>query len=207
MAKPTIAELQDELKARDRRIDELRREADELRDLVKRMEEQVEDADRLIEQWTEAFRMVLNANGEWDYSEWVDLGLKARKDYNDLVRAWNRFVPDYNAVVAPRHRNVGRPILASDAQQEQVRKLRKAGQSLRAIAEETGLGLRTVVTITSKDGGTDRTTMKYLKRIDPDRAAALRDRSMARAIKGLPRAINATLKSGRELFKEAKGLK
>jgi hypothetical protein len=100
-----------------------------------------------------------------------------------------------------------RPIAASEAQQEQVRKLRKAGRSLRWIAEETSLGLQTVVTIVGKAKGTDRTAIKYLKRIDPDRAAALRAKSQARAIRNLPRAINSTLKTGAELRKEAKGLK
>ena len=42
-AERRIAELEDELKARDRRIEELKREVDEGRDLVRRMEEHVED--------------------------------------------------------------------------------------------------------------------------------------------------------------------
>jgi hypothetical protein len=207
MAKPTIAELQDELKARDRRIEELRGEIDELRDLNKRMEEQVEDASRLVEQWVEAFEMEQSDDGAWKAGAFMDGTIKLREEYDALLREWNRFVPQYNAVVAPRQRNVGRPLLASEAQQEDVLKRRKAGQSLRAIAEETRLGLRTVITITGKDDGTDRTSLKYLKRIAPDRAAAIRDKSRARTIKGLPKAINATLKAGRELAKESKGLK
>ena len=39
---------------------------------------------------------------------------------------WNRFVPDYNAIVAPR--NVGRPLAASEAQVATVLKLHKAGK-------------------------------------------------------------------------------
>jgi hypothetical protein len=209
MAKPaaqTIAELQDELKARDRRIEELRGEVDELRNINKRMEEQVEDAGRVIEQWIEAFEMVQSESG-WTLSTWVGSGLKLREQYDALLRDWNRFVPEYNAIVAPRRRNVGRPLLASESQQEDVRKRRKAGEPLRSIAEETGLGLRTVVTIVGKDENTDRTTMKYLKRVVPDRAETIRNKARTRTIKGLPRAINATLKSGRDLIKEAKGLK
>jgi orotate phosphoribosyltransferase-like protein len=53
-----------------------------------------------------------------------------------------------------------------------VRLLRKRGMSLRAIAGELTLSLHTMVTITSKEAGTDRTTVKHLARIDPDRAAA-----------------------------------
>ncbi len=61
---------------------------------------------------------------------------------------------DYNATVAPR--SLGRPLLASDAQVKEVRKLRKAGRSLRAIAGQTKLGLSTVRTIVEKDTGTGR---------------------------------------------------
>ena len=48
--------------------------------------------------------------------------------------------------------------------------MHKAGKSLREIAEETSLGLRTVRTIIAKGNGTDRTTIKHLERIAPDRA-------------------------------------
>ncbi len=47
--KQRIGELEDEIKHRDRRILELRREADELRDLMRRMEESVEDSNNTIE--------------------------------------------------------------------------------------------------------------------------------------------------------------
>jgi hypothetical protein len=42
-----------------------------------------------------------------------------------------------------------------------VLKLRKAGNSLREIVEETNLGLRTVRTIVDQRKGTDRTTKKH----------------------------------------------
>jgi hypothetical protein len=41
---------------------------------------------------------------------------------------------------------------------------------LRGIAEDTSLGLRTVRTVVNQRDGTDRTTIKRLERIDPDRA-------------------------------------
>jgi hypothetical protein len=207
MPKPSVTDLQDDLKAKTRRIEELRREVDTLRDLVHRMEEQVEDSGRVIDQWIGAFDMEQDANGVWSYGPWVHRLLEAQDDRREIVRKYNWFVDEYNEVIAARHRNVGRPLLASDAQQEQVRKLRKRGMSLRAIAEETSLGLRTVCTIVDRGARTDRTTVKYLQRIDPNRAAVPRERSTARAIKALPRAINTTLKAGRELLKEAKGLK
>ena len=59
-----------------------------------------------------------------------------------------------------QHQPVGRPLQASEAQCEHVRKLRKVGKSLRWIAEETSLTLSTVRTIVSKADGTDRTSQK-----------------------------------------------
>jgi DNA invertase Pin-like site-specific DNA recombinase len=40
-------------------------------------------------------------------------------------------------------RDIGRPLAASEEQQAQVRQLREAGGTLRAIAKATGLGLQT----------------------------------------------------------------
>ena len=204
---PAIDDLLDELKARDRRIAELRDEVDEGRELLTRMREQVEDCNQMIERWCEAFGLQLTDDGKWTNKPWIEEAIKWGEDYHKLQKNWNRFVGDYNAVVAVRHRNVGRPLAASDAQCNQVRKLRKAGRSLRNIAEETSLGLRTVCTIVAKGDGTDRTTVKHLQRIDPDRAAILHEKSQARAIRALPGTINATLEAGRELLKEAKGRK
>jgi hypothetical protein len=50
-------------------------------------------------------------------------------------------------IVAGARHAPGRPIAASDAQQIAVRKMRKAGTSLRKIARDTSLGLQTVRTI------------------------------------------------------------
>jgi hypothetical protein len=46
---------------------ELRREIDEQRDLVRRMEENVEDAGSVIEGWRETFEMELTADGCWTW--------------------------------------------------------------------------------------------------------------------------------------------
>ena len=203
---PTVGELQDELKRRDERIAELRDEVDEDRLLLTRMREQIEDCNQMIERWCEAFGLELT-DGKWTNKPWIEASIKQAEDYRALQRNWNRFIVDYNAVVADRHRNVGRPLAASDAQCDQVHKLRKAGKSLRDIADETSLGLRTVCTIVAKGNGIDRTSIKYLQRIDPDRASILREKSQARAIKALPKTINATLEAGLDLLKEAKGRK
>jgi hypothetical protein len=72
--------------------------------------------------------------------------------HQKLVKDWNRFVWQYNRVVAPRPS--GRPLAASDAQIADVVKRRKAGASLRAIVANTGLGLRTVRSILAGAQGT-----------------------------------------------------
>jgi hypothetical protein len=79
-----------------------------------------------------------------------------------------------------------------------IRKLRKASMSLRAIAQETSLALHTVRTILGKAEGADRTTMKHLARIDPDRARAACWKSRKRTRDALPKQINESLKTGRE---------
>jgi Homeodomain-like domain len=57
----------------------------------------------------------------------------------------------YIALIA--HRNIGRPLAASDAQRATVLKLHKAQHSLRSIAEDVNLSLRTVRTIIDKRDG------------------------------------------------------
>jgi hypothetical protein len=86
-----------------------------------------------------------------------------------------------------------------------VRKLRKAGKSLRWIAEETSLGLNTVRTIVGKLDGTDRTSRKELERID-NRQRAIRWKREKRTGDALPRQAQRVVEKGRELLKEAKGL-
>jgi hypothetical protein len=197
-AQDRIARLEDELKQRDRRIEELRGEVNELRDLNHRFTEHAEDYTSSIEQWKEAFGMEDTGNG-WTWKPfWRDYEGLFNK-YNDLVRRWNRAVPLLN------QNPVGRPLLASEAQQQQVRKLRRAGQSLRWIADELNLGLNTVRTIVDKADGTDRTSMKHRGRVDI--ALLLRaQKSRKRVMDGLPKRAQAVAEDGRALIKEAKGL-
>jgi len=114
-------------------------------------------------------------------------------------------VPEYNAAVFKR--NVGRPLAASEAQVQQVRKLHKAGRSLRAIQEETSLGLQTVRTVVDQGAGVDRTTRKHLQRIDPERERQRTWQAKSRSRKALPKQITAWEKTADELRKEAKGLR
>jgi hypothetical protein len=188
-------------------IKELRRELSEAEELVSDMREQVEDADRLIDSWIEAFDMVQNDDGKWVYNEWVNVCVAARDKYLDLRKEWNRFVPQYNAVVAPRLRNFGRPLGIDEDQRKLVLKLRDAGKSLRAIAEELEVGVRTVRTVIDQRDGVDRTTLKHLERIDPDRKEEALWRAHGRVRKALPKRITETLERGRELVKAAKRLR
>jgi hypothetical protein len=202
--KQTIGALKDEIKHRDRRIEELRREIDEQRDLIRRMEEHAENYCNDIEAWKETFDMVETERGTWTWAPFWQQRADLVADYNDLVRKWNRYLPLINGHGRP----VGRPLAASEAQCDAVLKLRRQGYSLRGIAEETSLGLNTVVTIVSKSNGSDRTTKKHrarLERIDPSRHT-LRWKRQHHTGENLPRRAQATAKEGRTLIKEAKGL-
>ena len=69
-------------------------------------------------------------------------------------------------------------------------KLHKQGLSLRGIAEETSLGLRTVGIIVDQGDGRDRTSIKHLEPIDPERQleASWRARTFGQR-QGLPRGL------------------
>jgi hypothetical protein len=170
------------------------------------MSEHLDDVGQTREQWIEAFKMELNDKDEWSWSKFVDDHHEQAERYEALRLKWNKFVGEYNGVVAPRHRNFGRPLAASDSQRADVRKRRKAGQSLREIAEDTNLGLRTVRTIVDKADGLDRGAVARLERIAPDRLAEARERRLRRLRVSLPRRINDDIKRGAELRKQAKGL-
>jgi hypothetical protein len=206
-----IRDLEYRLELADRRAEEARRERDEARDLVSRMEEQVKDSRAIIEQWVEAFDMTLGDNGNWQHTSphlvdrWNDLVER----YNDLLKKWNQFVPDYNAIVAPKVRSVGRPLAASDTQIQAVLKLAKAGKSIRTIMDETNLGMQTVRTIIGREDWTDRASRRRLEKLDykPIREAMMSARARKRTRNALPKMIAETLAAGTELLKEAKGIK
>lgn len=200
-----IADLEVELRQRDDKIKELTSERDEALELVNQCREQVEDAERLLEQWKEAFEMTQNDDGLWTIEPSMTVLLDRynalAEQHRKLVREWNKFVPEYNAKVAPRE--MGRPTAASDAQRADVRKRRKGRQSLRAIATATGLGLSTVRTIVA-DRARKRTN--HIRRQQMDRARAAAYRARKRATDGLPKRIGELQKNGEALIKAAKGL-
>jgi hypothetical protein len=199
-----VGELEDELRVRDRRIEELRREIDEQRDLIKRMEENAEDYANVIERWKEAFDMTQTESGSWTWKPFWDEHNTLIDDYNALVREWNKYLP----VINGRPQPVGRPLQASETQQAEVRKLHKNGTSLREIAETLTLGLQTVRTIVDRNNGNDRTMRKYrgrFERID-NRTQALRWKRQKRTGDSLPRRAQRVVEDARDLLKEAKGL-
>jgi hypothetical protein len=209
-AEERIIELETELKRRDEKIKELSTERDEAQGLVDRQREAVEGANLLIERWIEAFDMHQSDDGRFLVNEvWADLlegynGLF--EDHSKLIRDWNKFVGHYNAVVRPRER--GRPLAASAVQQADVLKRRKSGQTLRAIAAATRLGLRTVCTITDKTKQRDRTSKRtnLLRRQEFDRRRAAAWRAKKRMRESLPQQIAEQLKTGAALAKAAKGI-
>ncbi len=83
---------------------------------------------------------------------------------------------------------------------------RKAGQSLRDIADETRLGFQTVRTVVDKAASVDRVTLARIQRIAPEMLAEAGERSRKRTRDALPRRINAALKDCAELRKRAKGI-
>lgn len=205
MAKPSIGELKDEIKHRDRRIEELRQEIDEQRDLIRRMEEKVEDGINTIERWKE-LDMAMNENGDWDWQPFWDKHITLVDNWNKLVRDWNKLVPLLNDWMSYRIRPVGRPLAATEAQVSAVLKLRKQGVSLRGIVDETSLGLNTVRTIVGKKNGTDRTSKREYQRIEIDRQQLAAWKRQRRTGDVLPRQAQRVVEDGRALIKEAKGL-
>jgi hypothetical protein len=203
-----IGQLEDELKQRDARIKELRGEVDEGRRLLDEMREQLEQSNELIDSWIEAFDMTMNDEGAYHWKAGFLAAYNGvHAENQQLIQQWNKFVPEYNATVAPR--SIGRPLAASEQQIAEVLRLRKEGQSLRAIAMGTSLTMRTVRTIVGRQEGTDRTTQKTnrLRRLELNRARMAAWRARKRVRDALPNRINETLERGRELVKQARGLK
>jgi hypothetical protein len=200
-----VGELQDELKRKDERIEELRQEIDEQRELIERLRNHAEDYSQCIESWCEAFEMEMTDDGGWTWQPWRENHNKIVDDYNDLVRRWNKYLPLINR----QPRNVGRPVAASEAQIREVLQRRRAGESLRNIAEEMTLGLQTVRTVIGQKAGSDRTTRHHrqrFERIDIDQQQRRKWKRQRDTGNRLPKRVNAFLKEGQALVKEAKGL-
>jgi hypothetical protein len=201
-AKP-LHQLEDDLKAAEMRVAEMRAERDEAYELVEQVREQIEQRREQTAQWKEAFQMEQDENGEWGCAIVQRYDAKC-VEYADLLKDWNRFVPEYNAAIKPRQ--IGRPLNASVAQCAEVLKLHKARTSLRDIADDTNLSLRTVRTIIGRSDRTDRTTVKRLQRLIPDRAAANTEKALKRARDTLLKDIAPLDAETEAVLKEIKGL-
>jgi hypothetical protein len=204
-----VGELEDELKRRDERIAELRDEVDEMRDLVSRLRENAEDHENIMEAWRDTFDMKIvearDGRETWTWEPFWDEHYELVDNYNKLVDRWNRFLPLING----KDRPIGRPLAASEAQVDKVRRLHKDGMSLRDIMIETNLGFSTVRTIVGQINRNDRTTKKHrarFERIERDKAQAARWKRIKRTGDALPKRAQAVVEQSRALAMEARGL-
>jgi hypothetical protein len=101
-------------------------------------------------------------------------------------------------------RNIGRPLAASEAQVAKVLSLREQRYSLRAIVDETNLGLATVRTIVGRKDGTDRTSIKHLSKIDPERARIKVWQAKERTRQAMPKRLHKLAAMSEALRKEVK---
>jgi hypothetical protein len=200
--KQRIADLERELKFRGGRINELKDELDEQRDLVRRMEEHIKECDEEYESFILAFGLVLDDNGKYSNGEFI-------AEYNALVEKHNGLIDRHNKLVGRFNRNiasvnpVGRPMATSEAQQAEILKHHKAGRSSRWIADEMTLSRQSVMTVIGKHDGTDRVTQQ--RRLKLWLEPKIKDwRIVSR--QRLPRAATAHIEKCRKLLKEAKRL-
>jgi hypothetical protein len=197
-----IADLEIELSHKDERIADLKAELDEKRSLCERLEQYTKEDEEFLEQFCHTYGLVRDEDGKWTNGEFLEEVRQLADVQIDLITRHNKLVGLYNrhcvAIPPP-----GRPIAASEAQQAAILKHHKAGKSSRWIAAELSLSRRTVTTVTTKAGGTDRTTARHRQRLglEPKR----KDWRIA-ARQRLPKAAIEHFRKGKELLKEAKGL-
>jgi hypothetical protein len=198
-----IADLERELRLKDERINKLKDEVDSARDLIRRLEEHVQERNEEMENFIMIFGLEMNDEGKWTNSKALKEQREFFDKYNDLVARHNKLVGIVNRHIADLQ-PVGRPIAASEAQQAQILKHHKAGKSSRWIAEEMTLSRRTVTTVISNAEGTGRTTAKRRQRLglEPKRKDW---RVTARDHVG--KRLTEHLENGRNLQQEAKGLR
>ena len=189
----------DDLKERNEALKErnetLKEAVDEGREYVADARQAIDNYSTFILEPAEADGFVQSRLGTVidQHNDLADEYEKLRRRYNRLVRDWNRaFIP-----TAP-----GRPVEASDEQQESVRRLRKKGRSLRGIASDTGLSFKTVRTIVGRmSGASDKAKRDRLKR---ERELGRLRQADARARK---RAKDALFTETQRLLKEGERLR
>jgi hypothetical protein len=109
------------------RIMELRGELDKGQNLIGALREHIESAwtesNQTIKQW------IASPGKGWAWEDTVESYNDLLNKYNNLVKKWNRYIGSLKT-----RRPIGRPLQASEVQQVRVRKLRRAGYTVREIA-------------------------------------------------------------------------
>ena len=201
-----IGELEDALKDAKRRNDDLRREINEQNALITDLRETTEDLSDTLARFKDTFDLVPDTEPDTvTNAPLIDRLDEAQARNRALVEKYNKLLRITRARVLPRP--YGRPLAASDAQRQRILAHRKAGKSLRWIAEEMNLGLQTVRTVIDKKDGVDRTTMDRWQRIDPDMRMERDRRRRRKDVDTLRKRIPQLLEESADLIKRAKGLK
>jgi septation ring formation regulator EzrA len=206
--KATIGDLEDDVKRLTKRLDDIRCEHDETVALVSIQCETLALQEEALQNWRDQIDVFFWVEAIKD----AEASRKENADrYEARWRSGTRLSPEYNEVVAQKKRNFGRPPAASNAQAARVLDLHKADQSLRSIAEDINIGVRSVRTIIDKKDGVDRATQARLERIAPDRITTTKQRALQRKLAGIPQRLKRLLKDmdrlTADLDKRAKGMK
>jgi DNA-binding NarL/FixJ family response regulator len=201
-----ITELLMEIDARGRRNDELRREINEQNALITELREEVEDLSETLQNFKDTFDLVpADEPDTVTNAPLVDRLDEALEKRHDMLRKYNDLIRFVRARVFPR--SIGRPLACSDEQRKRILAYRKAGKSLRSIAEEMNLGLQTVRTVIDKKDRKDRTTLDRWQQIEPDMRTERDRRRRRKDVDALRKRIPRLMEDSAELIKRAKGLK
>ena len=114
-------------------------------------------------------------------------------EYNELVRSWNRYVGSLTTI--------GLPLRASRGQQAQVRKLRKAGHTLREIVHETGLSLQTLRIIVGCQA-----TGRPLRASEAQQAQVRKLRDVGKTVRQIAHETNLSFQTIRTIVARKDGL-
>jgi hypothetical protein len=117
-------------------------------------------------------------------------------EYNELVRRRNRYVGS----LATDHA-IGRPPRATQAQQAQVRRLRKAGHTLREIVHETGLSLQTLRTMVGCQA-----TGRPLRASEAQQAQVRKLREVGKTVRQIAHESNLSFQTIRTIIARKDGL-
>jgi len=197
-----IAHLRDRIMELVEELGEKRNLVTAMREHIEKADEQVERSNETIRHWVESFDMTPPYKGRAWRDNLIRRYNDLLNDHNELVRRWNRFVGLSNTPQA-----IGRPLQATEAQQSRVRKLRKAGHTLREIAHETHLSFQTIRTILGHKDDTHRATKKNeFRKIEVNRHRAISCAAPERTRDTPPPEVNAMLKEGESLVKNGRNL-